>query len=48
MELNERIKKYRKEAGLSQEDLAAKIYVSKHKASVGRRQIRTAFGQELH
>ena len=29
MELNERIKKYRKEAGLSQEDLASKIYVSR-------------------
>ena len=29
MELNERIKKYRKEAGLSQEDLANKIYVSR-------------------
>ena len=29
MELNEKIKKYRKEAGLSQEDLAAKIYVSR-------------------
>ena len=27
MELNEKIKKYRKEAGLSQEDLASKIYV---------------------
>ena len=29
MELNEKIKKYRKEAGLSQEDLASKIYVSR-------------------
>ena len=29
MELNEKIKKYRKEAGLSQEDLATKIYVSR-------------------
>ena len=29
MELNERIKKCRKEAGLSQEDLASKIYVSR-------------------
>ena len=29
MELNEKIKKYRKEAGLSQEDLAIKIYVSR-------------------
>lgn len=29
MELNERIKKYRKEAGLSQEELASKIYVSR-------------------
>ena len=29
MELNEKIKKYRKEAGLSQEDLAGKIYVSR-------------------
>lgn len=29
MELNEKIRKYRKEAGLSQEDLASKIYVSK-------------------
>ena len=29
MELNERIKKYRKEAGMSQEDLASKIYVSR-------------------
>ena len=29
MELNERIKKYRKEAGLSQEDLANKIFVSR-------------------
>ena len=29
MELNEKIKKYRKEAGLSQEDLANKIYVSR-------------------
>lgn len=29
MELNERIKKYRKEAGLSQEDLANNIYVSR-------------------
>ena len=29
MELNEKIKQYRKEAGLSQEDLANKIYVSR-------------------
>lgn len=29
MELNEKLKKYRKEAGLSQEDLASKIYVSR-------------------
>lgn len=29
MELNEKIKKYRKEAGLSQEELASKIYVSR-------------------
>lgn len=29
MELNEKIRKYRKEAGLSQEDLASKIYVSR-------------------
>ena len=29
MKLNEKIKKYRKEAGLSQEDLANKIYVSR-------------------
>lgn len=29
MELNEKIRKYRKEAGLSQEDLAGKIYVSR-------------------